>query len=67
MKNPNSVFNGKAHVIKQRGSDSEVIICFSTKFEVSADLKPSSHCAGVATEHPGAWQPVYRDVPGHIS
>ena len=38
MKNPNSVFNGKAHVIKQRGSDSEVIICFSTKFELSADL-----------------------------
>ena len=49
MKNPNSVFQRKAHVllnkegptvksIKQGGSDSEVIICFSTKFEVSADL-----------------------------
>ena len=38
MKNPNSVFNGNAHVIKQGGSDSEVILCFSTKFEASADL-----------------------------
>ena len=38
MKNPNSVSNGKAHVIQQGGSDNEVIICFSTKFEVSADL-----------------------------
>ena len=36
MKNPNSVFNVK--LIKQGGSDSEVIICFSTKFEVSVDL-----------------------------
>ena len=30
-------------------------------------LKPHSHCAGVATVHPDAGQPVYRDVPGHIS
>ena len=34
MKNPNSVFNVK----KQGGSDNEVILCFSTTFEVSADL-----------------------------
>ena len=30
-------------------------------------LKPDSHCAGVATVHPDAGQPVYRDAPGHIS
>ena len=30
-------------------------------------LKPHSHCAGVATVHPNAGQPVYRDAPGHIS
>ena len=29
--------------------------------------KPHSHCAGVATVHPDAGQPVYRDAPGHIS
>ena len=32
-----------------------------------AYLKPHSHCAGVATVHPDAGQPVYRDAPGHIS
>ena len=30
-------------------------------------LKPHSHSAGVATVHPDAGQPVYRDAPGHIS
>ena len=30
-------------------------------------FKPHSHCAGVATVHPDAGQPVYRDAPGHIS
>ena len=30
-------------------------------------IKPHSHCAGVATVHPDAGQPVYRDAPGHIS
>ena len=30
-------------------------------------LKPNSHCAGVATVHPDAGLPVYRDAPGHIS
>ena len=30
-------------------------------------IKPHSHCAGVATVHPDAGQPVYRDEPGHIS
>ena len=29
-------------------------------------LKPHSHCADVATVHPDAGQPVYRDAPGHI-
>ena len=29
-------------------------------------FKPHSHCAGVATVHPDAGQPVYRDTPGHI-
>ena len=29
--------------------------------------KPHSHCAGVATVHPDAGQPGYRDAPGHIS
>ena len=31
------------------------------------ELKPHSHCADVATVHPYAGQPVYRDAPGHIS
>ena len=31
------------------------------------DFKPHSHCADVATVHPDAGQPVYRDAPGHIS
>ena len=31
------------------------------------DIKPHSHCADVATVHPDAEQPVYRDAPGHIS
>ena len=30
-------------------------------------LKPHSHYADVATVHPDAGQPVYRDAPGHIS
>ena len=30
-------------------------------------LKPRSHCDDVATVHPDAGQPVYRDAPGHIS
>ena len=30
-------------------------------------LKPHSHCADVATVHPDAGQPVYRDSPGNIS
>ena len=30
-------------------------------------FKPRSHCANVATVHPVAGQPVYRDAPGHIS
>ena len=33
----------------------------------STVIKPHSHCAGVATVHPDAGQPVYRDAPGHIS
>ena len=36
MKNPSSVFNVK--LIKQGGTDSEVITCFGTMFEVSVDL-----------------------------
>ena len=32
-----------------------------------ADLKPHSYVAGVATVHPDAGQPIYRDAPGHIS
>ena len=30
-------------------------------------LKPYSHCADVATVHPDAGQPVYRDAPGQVS
>ena len=30
-------------------------------------IKPRSHCADVATIHPDAGQPVYRDAPIHIS
>ena len=30
-------------------------------------VKPHSQCAGVATVHADAGQPVYRDAPGHIS
>ena len=37
------------------------------KTVVSWACKPHSHCAGVATVHPDAGQPVYRDAPGHIS
>ena len=33
----------------------------------ASNVKPHSHCAGVATVHPDAGQPVYRDAPGHIS
>ena len=33
---------------------------------VYIELKPHSHCADVATVHPDAGQPVYRDAPGHI-
>ena len=52
MRNPNSVFNGNAHVIKQGGSDSEVILCFSTKFEVSADLTViESYRFGISFRH----------------
>ena len=29
-------------------------------------LKPHSYCADVATVHPDAGQPVYRDASGHI-
>ena len=32
----------------------------------SISFKPHSHCAGVATVHPDAGQPVYHDAPGHI-
>ena len=40
----------------------------STALERSVNIfKPHSHCAGVATVHPDAGQPVYRDAPGHIS
>ena len=35
--------------------------------QLSFFLKPHSHCADVATVHPDAGQPVYRDAPGHIS
>ena len=35
--------------------------------QLDYSLKPHSHCAGVATVHPDAGQPVYRDAPGHIS
>ena len=39
MKNIQTVFSTLSSCsIKQGMSDSEVIICFSTKFEVSADL-----------------------------
>ena len=31
------------------------------------NVKPHSHCADVATVHPDAGQPVYRDAPEHIS
>ena len=37
------------------------------RFVLKTDLKPISHCADVATVHPDAGQPVYRDAPGHIS
>ena len=30
-------------------------------------MKTHSHCAGVATVHPDAGQPEYRDASGHIS
>ena len=36
-------------------------------FVFRSSFKPHSHCADVATVHPDAGQPVYRDAPGHIS
>ena len=36
------------------------------KKTVNFPLKPHSHCADVATVHPDAGQPVYRDAPEHI-
>ena len=39
----------------------------ATHLRDNGDVKPHSHCAGVATVHPDAGQPVYRDAPGHIS
>ena len=41
--------------------------CNQTLILLPKYLKPHSHCAGVATVHPDAGQPVYRDAPGHIS
>ena len=35
--------------------------------QIKNNVKPHSHRAGVATVHPDAGQPVYRDAPGHIS
>ena len=43
------------------------LVLFVKVASVFALLKPHSHCAGVATVHPDAGQPVYRDAPGHIS
>ena len=40
---------------------------FTFNTAVVTTVKPHSHCAGVATVHPDAGQPVYRDAPGHIS
>ena len=40
---------------------------FLRAVEISCSVKPHYHCAGVATVHPDAGQPVYRDAPGHIS
>ena len=37
------------------------------RLDYAAILKPDSHCADVATVHPDAGQPVYRDAPRHIS
>ena len=37
------------------------------RYNVKTGLKPHSHCADVATVHPDAGQPVYRDARGHIS
>ena len=43
------------------------IVLESPMIKVFLSFKPHSHCAGAATVHPDAGQPVYRDVPGHIS
>ena len=51
-----------------------IVLCLgeqSIYFTGFDDRNPSirviSHCAGVATVHPDAGQPEYRDAPGHIS
>ena len=45
----------------------KTVSSFLGQFHAQVGLKPHSHCAGVATVHPDAGQPVYRDAPGHIS
>ena len=44
-----------------------VSLIFGSKGKLLVFVKPCSHCANVATVHPNAGQPVYRDEQGHIS
>ena len=46
---------------------SNVIVISQMRRTILSNVKPHSHCADVATVHPDAGQPVYRDAPGHIS
>ena len=52
-------------IIYESGRFTQVLLYTIYIFDQS--LKPHSHCAGVATVHPDAGRPVYRDAPGHIS
>ena len=59
LKNRNTIFKMKISKVTDYAA--------LTSKNVKEILKPHSHCAGVATVHPDAGQPVYRDAPGHIS
>ena len=52
--------------LSHRRKGSAICIWAHVTYRIPAFLKPHSHCAGVATVHPDAGQPVYRDAPGHI-
>ena len=51
----------------EAGSIDGTVVVHDFEYAMKRWFKPHSHCADVATVHPDAGQPVYRDAPGHIS